>query len=66
MKPTFRKIRFFSVAARRAEEAHAREQDREQVRRGRAAAVQAANRLIPNPRQWHLEAPECLPAKEQP
>jgi hypothetical protein len=58
VKPAFPEIRFYSVSARREEEARCRRRDRQRAEAGQADEVQAANRLIANPRDWRLETNE--------
>jgi hypothetical protein len=58
MKETLHAVRLYSPQARRAQKARRRQQDVELVAAGKGAPLQARNRLIPNAKEWRLEAPE--------
>jgi hypothetical protein len=61
MKETLATVQLYSPARRRAEKARQRRRDCDLAAAGSAQAVQAANRLISNPKEWRLVAPEDLP-----
>jgi hypothetical protein len=56
VKDTLQRIQFYSVNADRKEKSRKRRRDLESAAAGKAGELQAANRLISNPKEWELEA----------